>query len=251
MVSSAWIRAHGLRRIAIIAALPGELKPLVKGWERKLETTGVTSWSLRHDNTVWIATCAGMGSDAATRAFAEAEKDGKLNSAISIGWAGALDHSSLVGEAYAVAEVIDVRTAERYGVADSSGGLKLVTTPTVASANEKRRLAKSYGAALVDMEAATIGRLARARDIPFYCFKAVTDGVDANLPDFNPFVTRDGQMRIFAFALHCASRPWYWAPLLRMGKNSVRAADALKLRVNSFLNELTNAKKSDGHDNRR
>lgn len=236
-------------RVGIIAALPGELKPLVKGWERKLGTTGISCWWQRNEESVWIATCAGMGGDAATRAFAEAEKIGPLTSVISIGWAGALQQSYVAGEVYEISEVIDVRTAERYAVADSSSGLKLVTTPTVASAREKQRLAKGYGAALVDMEAATIGRLARARDIPFYCFKAVTDGVDANLPDFNPFVTRDGQFRTFAFAAHCALRPWYWAPLLQMGKNSGHAANALELRVRSFLNEQTNLRKNDGHDN--
>ncbi|HVJ09897.1 MAG TPA: hypothetical protein VM554_16075 [Acidisarcina sp.] len=226
-----------MTRIGVIAALPGELKPLVKGWERKPGTAGIACWSRREDNREWVAACAGMGADAATRAFAEAEREGPLGGVISIGWAGALAPDYVAGEAYAVREVIDVRTSERYAASESPAGVTLVTTPTVASVREKQRLAKSYSAALVDMEAAAIGRLARARNIPFACFKAVTDGVDANLPDFNPFVTRSGQMRMPAFVLHCALRPWYWAPLLRMGKDSGRAAEALASQVLRFLNE--------------
>ncbi len=60
-------------RIAIIAALPGELKPLVKGWQRvATNDRGVKKWMLSREADTWIAVCAGMGADAARRAYASA-----------------------------------------------------------------------------------------------------------------------------------------------------------------------------------
>jgi adenosylhomocysteine nucleosidase len=234
MVSRAWICAGDMIRIGIIAALPGELKPLVKGWKRDGEGT-VPRWSQRVGEVDCVATCAGMGADAATRAFAAAEKDGRLDVVVSVGWAGGLDDVQRAGAASSVAEVIDVRTAERFLTA-SGDGVRLVTTATVADSKEKRRLANEYGAALVDMEAATVGRLARAREVSFYCFKAVTDEAGDTLPDMNPFIDARGQMRTGAFALHSAVRPWQWTSLVRLGRNSSVAAEALKLRVLEFLN---------------
>jgi len=46
-----------------------------------------------------------------------------------------------------------------------------VTSSRVAGAGEKKRLAATYEAALVDMEAAGVARLAKMRGIPFYCVK--------------------------------------------------------------------------------
>ena len=48
----------------------------------------------------------------------------------------------------------------------------LATSPKVADEAEKRRLASTYKADLVDMEAAAVARLAAMRGIPFYASKA-------------------------------------------------------------------------------
>ena len=43
--------------------------------------------------------------------------------------------------------------------------------------------------------AETLARLAHMRGLPFYCFKGVSDGFADKLPDFNRFITADGQFR--------------------------------------------------------
>jgi len=78
-----------VNRVAIIAAMAGELKPLVKGWLHERHG-GVDVWRWRFDEGEWVAACAGAGVDAATRAFAAAEKNGAPDMVISVGWAGAL-----------------------------------------------------------------------------------------------------------------------------------------------------------------
>jgi hypothetical protein len=77
------------------------------------------------------------------------------------------------------------------------------------------------------MEAATVARFARAHNLAFLCFKAVTDGPNDKLPDFNRFTTPDGQMRMGAFATYALLHPQYWRVLGQLEKNSRLAAHHL------------------------
>lgn len=215
-----------MTRVAIIAAMPGELKPLVKDWRHE-NRDGVDVWRVIQDQSEWVAACAGAGASAAGRAFAAIEKDGSVSSVISIGWAGALTGDIAVGKAYVVSGVIDARTGERYYCADTPYERWLVTAARVADEAEKRRLASTYRAALVDMEAAAIARLAAMRNIPFHCIKGVSDGLDAKLPDFNRFISPGGQFELGKFVLFAIPRFWYWPALMQMGENSSKASKSM------------------------
>jgi adenosylhomocysteine nucleosidase len=234
-----------MTRIAIIAALPGELTPLVRAWPHE-RANGIDLW--RHPNGHWIAACAGAGQAAATRAFAAIEESGPIDSVLSIGWAGALRPDLISGLAYSVTEVIDSRTGERFQTA-APGHLTLVTSPIVADAPEKRRLATAYSAALVDMEAAAIARLALMREIPFFCVKGISDGYTDQLPDFNRFMQPDGRFQLARFVLFCILRPWHWPALIRMGENSKRAAQGIAKALLDILDPRGHDTKRDGYPN--
>ena len=212
-----------MSRVAIIAALPGELKPLARGWRRETRA-GVDLWRRRAGEEDWIAACSGMGARAAERAMAEVEKEGPIDLFMSVGWAGALREGFLVGRAYGVSGVVDARTGERFRSCTKSEGCWLATSHRVADKAEKRRLAATYGADLVDMEAAAVARLAGMRGIPFHCIKGVSDGFEDSLPDFNPFISADGRFQRARFLLHALPRPWQWLALARLGINSGIAA---------------------------
>lgn len=223
-------------RIGIIAALPGELKPLVRGWEKMpvARGSGIEMWQRERDGDEVVAVCAGMGAAAARRAFTAAEFAGSLDAVLSVGWAGALTAAARPGDCYVVSEVIDALTGERF-TQDTAGSCRLVTTVSVADEVEKHRLAESYGAAIVDMEAAPVARLAQMRGIPVHAIKAVSDGVDARLPNLNPFIDIDGKMKMPAFLAHVAIRPGYWGPLAQLGRNSAKGAVALAQEIERFL----------------
>ena len=221
-----------MTRTAIIASLAGELKPLVVGWKRESRDR-VDIWSHRDDN-LYVAACAGAGQSAATRAFAAIERDAPIDLVFSIGWAGALTADFAPGSAHNMGGVIDVQTGERFLCDAGAGDLWLATSPKVANEAEKRRLASTYSAALVDMEAAAVARLAGMRGIPFYCIKGVSDALTDNLPDFNPFIT-DGQFKTARFVLYAAIRPWYWPALARMGENSRKASQRIAETLHDFL----------------
>jgi adenosylhomocysteine nucleosidase len=223
-------------RVAIIAAMPGELKPLVRGWEHK-RSNGVDLWRRHFDEGEWIAACAGAGVDQAARAFAEVEKLGLVDKVISTGWAGALREELVPGEAYDVSTVIDARTGERFVTAGPPNDCWLVTSSRVADAEEKQRLAVTYSAALVDMEAAGVARLAQMRKIPFYCIKGISDGYSDQLPDFNRFISPGGQFKLARFMVYALLHPWYWPALIRMGENSRKAARNIAQSLFDFLDE--------------
>jgi adenosylhomocysteine nucleosidase len=250
-----------MTRVAIIAAMTGELKPLVRGWEHE-RRNGVNLWRRSFDEGEWVAACAGAGQDAATRAFAEIDRNGAVDIAISTGWAGALSDGLLARGIYRVTGVIDARTGERFTAeapADSSPrstnrdlghpGFLLVTSPKVADESEKRRLAATYKADLVDMEAAGVARLAQIRGIPFYCIKGVSDGFTDNLPDFNRFISTTGQFQLPKFIAFVLLRPWYWRGLARMGENSRKAAQGIAETLLDILDNRGEIRERNGHPN--
>jgi adenosylhomocysteine nucleosidase len=225
-----------MRRVGIIAALPGELKPLVHGWQAMPlpgARKGEAAWLSRADDVECIAVRAGIGSEAADRACDIATRDGApLDALISVGWAGALSCGVHPGNAYAVNEVVDAQTEEcfatRFPIPEGSGvPLKLVTTDHVIQYAEKRRLAGLHRAVLVDMEAATVARFALSRHIAFYCLKAISDEIADVLPDFGRYTGADGHLRVGALLGHVAVRPKYWPAMFRIGQNAKSGARAV------------------------
>lgn len=224
-----------MRRVGVIAALPGELKPLVEGWQ-SLPLLGAgkgeAAWTSQADGVECVAVYSGVGSAAATRACEIAMQGGNLDALISVGWAGALSCGISPGNAYAVNEVVDARTAETFATkfpvhADTGVPLKLVTTDHIVQYTEKRQLAGLYKAVLVDMEAATVARFALARNIPFYCLKAISDEISDILPDFGRYTAPDGHLRIAPLLGHVALRPRYWPAMARLAQNAKSGARAV------------------------
>jgi adenosylhomocysteine nucleosidase len=239
-----------MTRVAIIAAMPGELKPLVRGWRHE-RREGVDLWSWRFDEGEWVAACAGAGVVAATRAFVEVEKDGPVDQVISTGWVGALREEFAPGQACDISCVIDARTGERFVAAGPPNDCWLVTSSRVADVHEKLRLASTYSAALVDMEAAGIARLAQMRAIPFYCIKGISDGYRDQLPDFNRFISKNEQFQLARFIVFAALRPWHWPALVRMGENSSKAAQGIRESLLDFLDDRGSVRKRNGYPNRK
>jgi adenosylhomocysteine nucleosidase len=235
--------------LAIIAALPGELKPLVSPvrgprWQRLKANKGTVLWERRHAGGRWIAGCAGMGGDRAIVALREIERycsaDDPVTAICSVGWAGALDSDISAASVWHIAQVIDTQTGERFSTAlrtqvHAEEWPVLATSMRVADMTEKIRLAATYGARLVDMEAATLARIAQARDIPFFCLKAVSDDFNAKLPDVNPFIAANGQLRMMPFLAHVAARPRSWQGLIKLGRYSAMAARHLAEAIEVWL----------------
>lgn len=230
-------------RIAIVAALPGELKQLVRTGFRRVPATKAFAkkWVMAMGEDVWIAVCAGMGAEAVRRAFVEAEADGRIDMVLSVGWAGALTEHVTAGGTYLASAVVDAKTGERFELSHGMRGNVLVTTTRVAHEAEKRRLAETYGGKFVDMESATVVRMAQMRGIPVVCIKAISDEIGERLPDFNTYIDKAGQMRMRGLVGYVLVRPWYWGALLRLGRASAKGSSTLASAILAFLTGSKNA----------
>jgi adenosylhomocysteine nucleosidase len=233
-----------MNRIGIVAALPSELRPLTRHWHHHSRIAAGHIGPLDA-----VATCAGMGEPAVLRACERLlhvpPPENPIDTLVSVGYAGSLSCGLSAPLAVTVGAVIDARTGETFPtdpLADSvplpSGQLKpqrLVTLDHVANPNEKRQLAAAWQATLVDMEAVTVARFARANNLRFLCFKAVTDGPNDELPDFGRFTGPNGRLRTTAFAAWAAVHPQYWRVLSELERNSRAASHELtKLLLANF-----------------
>lgn len=211
-------------RIAIIAALPREIAALVRGTKADASLIKDGVWLYRLEGAVVVA--AGMGAERAAIAVEAALSVGDVRVLISTGLAGGCAPGGVAGSVMEAGVVVDVRTGERF-VSEVESGVTLATSGTIASVHEKARLAESWGAALVDMEAATVARLALAKGMGFRAIKGVSDGYDFELGALAKFEGERGSFRTGAFAAYTAVRPWTWGKAMELGRGSAKALKGL------------------------
>jgi adenosylhomocysteine nucleosidase len=215
--------------VGIIAALPREVAPLVKGWKTE-KLPGNRIVYLRENVVV---ACAGMGPQQVALAVSAARALLAVTELISVGLAGACDPRLGVGEVVRPGVVVDRNTGERF--LDERFDTVLVSTSAIMNVAEKERLRLAYDAAAVDMEAATVARLARAHGLKFRAIKVISDAADFEMGGLSRFATEDGQFRERAFAMHAALRPWMWRKLIGLGKNSGKALKTLNEALRAEL----------------
>jgi adenosylhomocysteine nucleosidase len=219
----------------MVAALEREVRGLVRNWriaERQHE--GRSFRFFEHGDVVLV--CGGIGAQAARRA---AEATISLYSPIviySVGFAGALEPRLKVGDVVQPELVVNASDGSRT-VLHGGNGI-LVSFSSVASPEQKAKLRESFGALLVDMEAAAVAQAAQARGVEFAAVKAISDEFDLALPALERFVDSAGQFQQLRFTLSAALRPWLWPKLFQLASNSNRAASALCDRLRASLERV-------------
>jgi len=205
----------------MIAATYPEIRPLVRHWKRQQRDYAGRNFTFFESDHA-VAVCSGMGPEPGRRATEAIIALYAPSEVMSVGIAGALDQTLHVGEVFTPRIVIDARDGSRTDTENGSG--VLVSFASVANPEQKAKLAKAYGAIAVDMEGASVARGAETHGLRFRAVKAVSDEADFKLAPFDPFIAHDGQFRIAAFVAFVALRPWFWPGLLRLARNTSRAA---------------------------
>ena len=128
-----------------------------------------------------------------------------------------------------------------------SCGVLLNLDHVVCRAADKRRLAETSGAIAVDMESAGAAAAAEKFGVPWIAVRAITDGVDDDLPfDFNmgslqarsdPF----GGVDRGAIIAGTLRQPWKIPALIRLGVRSSLAARNLGTFLQAFLADMDGA----------
>ena len=218
-------------KLALVAALERELHPLIRTWRTRDETIdGHTHRFYEHENAVAI--CGGIGPGAARRAAEAAITNYNPGKIYSVGFAGALDPTLKIADLLTPAKIIDAADGSAT-VAEGQG--TLITYHSVATPEQKAKLAASYAAQAVDMEAAAVARAAQARNIPFAAIKAISDDSTTQLPSMDRFTTADGRFQTSHFAIYAAVRPWMWPAVMRLARDSRRASITLCERLNQII----------------
>jgi adenosylhomocysteine nucleosidase len=223
-----------LTAIAMVGALEREVRQLARRWRRvEREYEGRRFTFFESEQAVLV--CGGIGAEAARRATEAVIALYQPELVQSVGFAGALDPKMKVGEIFSPSLVIDARDGSR--AESGSGQGILVSATTIVGPEQKAKLAASYGARAVDMEAAAVARGSLARGVRFMAVKAISDESSFVMPAMDHFVDGKGQFRTASFVAFAVVRPWLWPRVIQLARNGARASAALCAELDRYLQQ--------------
>ncbi len=196
---------------AVIAALPREVRALVKGWELHTLPGRVAVYT----NGEAVVACGAWVRSVGGRCSAGGDGANAGYRAAFRGTGRRMRPCAAGRSIVRAGVVIDGQTGERFE--NSRFDEVLVTTGAIASVSEKRKLRNANLADAVDMEASAVARLAQALGLEFHAIEAISDEADFEMGGLSQFCGPDGHFREAAFALHVAARPALGEKRLRLG----------------------------------
>lgn len=227
-------------KIAIVAALEREVRPLIQHWRVSEKEHGGRRFRF-FENDRAVLVCGGIGPESARRAAEAIIVLYAPDAVYSAGYAGALDATLKVGSLLLPSRVINASDASSVAIAGGDG--ILVSYSQVADREQKSKLRESYGAQAVDMEAAAVARAAEARGVEFRVVKVISDEANFDIPPTDRFVDSEGRFQEVRFALFASVRPWLWPRVIRLARNSKRASKVLCARLEQICGEQISAKR--------
>ena len=222
MVSRKWIC---MIKVAIVAALEREIRPLVKNWRLVEREHEGKRFKFLEDGSKVVLVCGGIGPQAARRATEAVIALYQPGIVQSVGFAGALEPALRVGDILSPARVIDAGDGSSV-IIDSGSGV-LLTFTSIVTVGQKAKLAEAYGAQAIDMEASAVAKSARCHRVHFAVTKVISDEFDFAMPAMDRFVSSDGQFHSGRFLGFVGVRPWLWAKVIRLARRSHKAARTL------------------------
>lgn len=212
-------------KVAIVAALEREIWPLVRNWRLVEREHEGRRFKFLEDGSKVVLVCGGIGPEAARRATEAVIALYKPEIVQSVGFAGALDPALRVGDVFSPARVIDAKDGSSVNLHSGSG--LLLSFASIASAEQKAKLAEAYGAQAIDMEASAVANGARSHSLGFAVTKVISDEFDFAMPALDRFISSDGQFHSGRFLGFVGVRPWLWAKVIGLARRSKKAAKTL------------------------
>lgn len=221
-------------RVAIVAAVKRELRPLLRSWSRVEIRCGSTRYTVYESSKLQAAAIfGGMGCDAAQQASEAVLTLGKPEWLVSVGFAGAVKPGWRAGDVFAPRFIVDSLTGSKYSAGGGSG--ILLTTHEVHGASGKTALSEAFEAEAVDMEASAVADVALKHGLKFVALKAISDEYETALPSLTRFIRPGGKFSTLAFLAAAAARPEWWAAIWKLSGNSSRASKSLSRELESLL----------------
>jgi len=114
----------------------------------------------------------------------------------------------------------------------------LTSDHVIATAEEKRQLSP-FGDA-VDMESFATLSVAKEKGLPAVAIRVISDRLDEDMPaDIGTTVDEKGRVSVRGVAKHVARHPLQVPALIRLGRQSRTAADAMAHFLEAFIKELS------------
>jgi adenosylhomocysteine nucleosidase len=221
-----------VRRVAVIAAMPSELRPFVKrvGSMTREALGDRALYRGRVGGVEVLATRTGMGTGFATQVTDRVLDAFAVDHVIAIGIAGGVAGVE-IGQVLTPSVVINADDGTEHfpsappGITPS-GRLRTSNTFSV-DRDLMSRLARE-GIQAVDMETAAIGASARRHGCSWSVYRAISDRASDELIDMQIFglARPDGSPDPWAALRFIACRPWVLPRLVRLGRDARLAAEA-------------------------
>ncbi len=190
----------------------------------------------------------GMGLENARR-VAEVALSEPHTICIAAGFAGALKPAYKVGDIVAAEAVQQlgnpktIQCSRRLHVAaffDKAERIKMLLTAdrVIATADEKKKLSPFADA--VDMESYAVLSVAAAHGVPAAAIRVISDRFDEDIPvEIDMTVDEHGRVSAGGVARYLARHPLQLPALIRLGRKSRTAAEALANFLEAYIKELS------------
>ena len=215
-------------RVAIVAAMPNELHPLVKALNLQRSGDDYVGTVAGHDV---VAAKMGVGMTGASRTTERLLDRGDIDRVVVIGICGGLDETVPIASVISPAVIVDGATGVEYKApawdAVRLDG-RLVTFDDFALEIQMIPTLAKEGASAVDMETAAVAAACEKRGVPYAVFRSISDYATDGTVDLElgTMVKPDGSPKILAGIVYMLKRPWKIPRLIRLGKDSAAASKA-------------------------
>ena len=192
----------------------------------------------------------GMGLDNA-RCAAEKAMSVDHTICIAAGFAGSLKSDHRVGDVLVARAVQQIGTSKTLECSRSlytaafldqavAAKMFLTTQEVVTTAEEKQRLSP-FGDA-VDMESFAILSVAKQKNLPAVAIRVVSDRFDEDMPvDIGTTVDEKGRVTMGGICRYIAYHPLQLPALIRLGRKSRTAAEALAHFLEAYIKKLSSS----------
>lgn len=236
-------------RVLVTFAVEAEFAPwrkLRNLTERKVDKFTIHETQVGRATVQFIVT--GMGKQNA-RKGAELALSSPQTICIASGFAGSLNASYKVGDVVAASAVQELgksktlqcsRNLSMAALENQAIRAKLFLTSdsVIATAEEKKKLSPFADA--VDMESFATISVAKEKNVSAVAIRVISDTLDQDMPiDIDTTIDENGRVKIGGVVKHLATHPLQLPALIRLGRQSKTAAEALAHYLEAFIKELS------------
>jgi adenosylhomocysteine nucleosidase len=214
----------------------------------KVTVGGVTSHRTHIGRATVDFVITGMGAANATR-VANAVISNSYSVCIASGFAGALLPAVKLGDIVACERVqhhakhqIEICDPDLLAHASENGATRiatLLTTDHVVNTATEKNLLSAFADA-VDMESFAILQAANKKKVPCAVVRVISDSSDRDMPaELDTIVDPQGHVKLTGVVRFVAKHPFMVPALVRLGRDSKNAAEALAHFLESYINKLS------------